>query len=152
MDDLVTERPGTRYGPRAIRAADGSRAVRSAGGARTWHVGAEIDPFTQVRVIDFGDAPVVPADPAGNHEAIEKTVGEVVAAGALPIILGGDHSIVMPDVAAVAARWGPVGMLHFDSHTDTGFEEYGVEICHGTGMYRLIEAGLIDPSRYVQFG
>jgi agmatinase len=152
MDDLVSDRPGTRYGPRAIRAADGSRAVRSAGGSRSWHVGAEIDPFTQVRVIDFGDAPVVPADPAESHKAIEATVSEVVAAGALPIILGGDHSIVMPDVAACAGRWGPVGVLHFDSHTDTEFEVFGVDISHGTGMYRLIEAGLIDPSRYVQIG
>jgi agmatinase len=152
MDDLVTERPGTRYGPRAIRAADGSRAVRGGRGPHTWHVGADFDPLTQVRVIDFGDAPVVPGDPAQNHEAIERTVSEVVDAGAMPIILGGDHSIVMPDVAACAGRWGAVGMLHFDSHTDTGFEEYGVEICHGTGMYRLVEAGLIDPSRYVQFG
>src|SRR5205814_4270930 len=99
-----------------------------------------------------GDAPVLPADSARSHEAIQRTVGEVVAAGAIPIVLGGDHSIAEPDIRACAAGRGPLGLVHFDTHTDTGAEVYGVEVSHGTPMYRLVEAGVVDPRRYVQIG
>ena len=80
------------------------------------------------------------------------TVGEVVDAGVLPVVLGGDHSITEPNVRAVATRRGPVGLLHFDTHADTGTEVFGVERSHGTPMYRLVEAGHVDPARYVQIG
>jgi agmatinase len=95
---------------------------------------------------------VIPADPARSHDAIERTVGEVVAAGVLPVVLGGDHSITEPNVTAIAERHGPVGLLHFDTHADTGSEVFGVERSHGTPMYRLVEAGRVDPKRYVQIG
>jgi agmatinase len=103
-------------------------------------------------MVDFGDAPVLPADPARTHEAIERTVGQVVDAGAIPIVLGGDHSIAEPDIRACAARHGPLGLVHFDTHTDTGTEVFGVEVSHGTPMYRLVEQGHVDPKRYVQIG
>jgi agmatinase len=103
-------------------------------------------------MVDFGDAPVVPADPARSHQAIEATVGQVLAAGAIPIVLGGDHSIAEPDIRACAAKHGPVGLVHFDTHTDTGKEVFGVEVSHGTPMYRLVEEGSVDPTRYVQIG
>ena len=103
-------------------------------------------------MVDFGDAPVVPADAAATHAAIEATVGEVLAAGAIPIVLGGDHAIAEPDIRACAARHGPVGLIHFDTHTDTGREVFGVEVSHGTPMYRLVEQGHVDPRRYVQIG
>ena len=103
-------------------------------------------------MVDFGDAPVLPADPVRTHEAIESTVGQVLGAGAVPIVLGGDHGIAEPDIRACAARHGPVGLVHFDTHTDTGKEVFGVEVSHGTPMYRLVEAGLVDPARYVQIG
>ena len=105
-----------------------------------------------LRVVDFGDAPVLPADAERTHAAIEGLVGQVVDAGVLPIILGGDHSIAEPDIRAVATRRGPVGLIHFDTHTDTGQEVFGVELSHGSIMYRLVEQGHIDPSRYVQIG
>ena len=70
----------------------------------------------------------------------------------LPVVLGGDHSITEANVRAVAARRGPVGLLHFDTHADTGFEVFGLERSHGTPMYRLVEAGAVDPTRYVQVG
>ncbi len=142
-DDLVSDRPGTRFGPRAIRAA-------SCPPGR--HLEAQIDAFEELRVADFGDAPVLPADPARSHEAIERTVGEVLAAGAIPIVLGGDHGIAEPDVRACAAKHGPVGLVHFDAHTDTGAEVFGVEVSHGTPMYRLVEQGHVDPKRYAQIG
>ena len=103
-------------------------------------------------MVDFGDAPVVPADPAASHAAIARITGEVAAAGAVPIVLGGDHSITAPEIEALSERHGPVGLVHFDTHTDTGSEVFGVERSHGTPMYRLVEAGLVDPRRYVQIG
>jgi agmatinase len=103
-------------------------------------------------VVDFGDAPVVPADPARSHAAIEATVAQVLAAGAIPVVLGGDHSVTEPEVRACAAVHGPVGVVHFDTHTDTGVEVFGVERSHGTFVRRLVDAGLIDARRYAQIG
>jgi agmatinase len=142
-DDLTSDRPGTRFGPRAIRAASCAPGP---------HLEAKVDAFAELRVVDFGDVPVIPADPVRTHAAIEALVGEVLAAGALPVVLGGDHSISEPDIRAVARVHGPVGVVHFDTHTDTGTEVYGVEVSHGTPFYRLVEQGLLDPRRYVQIG
>jgi len=142
-DDLVSDRPGTRFGPRAIRAA-GCPPGR--------HLAAGIDAFAVLNVVDFGDAPVLPADSIASHAAIERTVAAVLDAGAIPVILGGDHSIAEPDIRAVAAKHGPVGLVHFDAHTDTGTAVFGVERSHGTPMYRLVEQGAVDAARYVQIG
>jgi agmatinase len=142
-DDLVSDRPGTRFAPRAIRAASCPPGQ---------HLEAGVDAFSVLRVVDFGDAPVVPADAGRSHRAIEETVKAVLAADALPIVLGGDHSITEPEILACAAVHGPVGLVHFDTHTDTGTEVFGVERSHGTPMYRLVEAGWVDPKRYVQLG
>ena len=142
-DDLVSDRPGARFGPRAIRSASCPPGP---------HLEAKVDAMAELRIVDYGDAPVLPADAARSHEAIERTVGEVVSAGAIPIVLGGDHSIADPDIRACAARHGPLGLVHFDTHTDTGTEVFGVEVSHGTPMYRLVEQGHVDPRRYVQIG
>jgi agmatinase len=142
-DDLVSDRPGTRFGPRAIRAASCPPGP---------HLEARVDAFAELRVLDFGDAAVLPADPVRTHAEIERTVSQVVEAGAIPVILGGDHSITEPNVRSVAARHGPVGLVHFDTHTDTGEEVFGVELSHGTPMYRLVRDGHVDPGRYVQIG
>jgi len=143
MDDLVSDRPGTRFAPRAIRAASCPPGP---------HLEAGVDAFAELTIVDYGDAPVLPADPAGSHAAIVRIVGEVLDAGALPVVLGGDHSITEPVVTAVAARRGPVGLVHFDTHTDTGREVFGIERSHGTPMYRLVEAGAVDGNRYAQIG
>lgn len=142
-DDLVSDRPGTRFAPRAIRAASCPPGP---------HLEARIDALHELRVVDFGDAPVIPADPVRSHAAIAALVGEVLDAGALPVVLGGDHSISEPNIRAVAGRHGPVGLVHFDTHTDTGTEVFGVEQSHGTPMYRLVRDGHVDPGRYVQIG
>jgi agmatinase len=142
-DDLVSDRPGARFGPRAIRAA---------GCPPGPHLEAKVDAFESLHVLDYGDAPVIPADAAASHAAIERTVGEVIDAGAIPIVLGGDHGIAEPDIRACATRHGPLGLVHFDSHTDTGSVVYGVEFSHGTPMRRLVEDGHVDPRRYVQIG
>jgi agmatinase len=142
-DDLVSDRPGTRFGPRAIRAASCPPGP---------HLEARIDAFAELRVVDFGDSAVVPADVEKTHAEIERTVGQVVSAGLLPVVLGGDHSITEANVRAVAAKHGPVGLVHFDTHTDTGTEVFGVERSHGTPMFRLVRDGHVDGSRYVQIG
>jgi agmatinase len=142
-DDLVSDRPGARFGPRAIRAASCPPGP---------HLEARVDALAELRVVDFGDAPVVPAEPERTHAALEALVREVVVAGVLPVVLGGDHSITEANVRAVAAVHGPVGLVHFDTHADTGTEVFGVERSHGTPMYRLVRDGLVDGSRYVQVG
>jgi agmatinase len=142
-DDLVSDRPGTRFAPRAIRAASCPPGP---------HLETKLDAFSELRILDFGDAAVLPADAARSHRAIEDLVGQVLDAGAIPIVLGGDHSIAEPDIRACAGRHGPVGLIHFDTHTDTGTEVFGIEVSHGTPMYRLVEAGHVAPERYVQIG
>jgi agmatinase len=142
-DDLVSDRPGTRFGPRAIRAASYPEGA---------HLEAKVDAFEALRIVDFGDAPVIPADPVRSHEAIEALVAQVLAAGPIPVVLGGDHSVSEPTIRACAAAHGPVGVVHFDTHTDTGTEVFGVEVSHGTPFYRLVEQGHLDPRRYAQIG
>jgi agmatinase len=143
MDDLVSDRPGTRFAPRAIRAASAPSGK---------HLEAGIDATEALRIVDFGDAPVIPADGRASHAAIEATVAQVLAAGALPVVLGGDHSITEPSVRACAAVHGPVGLVHFDTHTDTGEEVFGVELSHGTPMRHLVDAGHVAGARYAQIG
>ena len=143
MDDLVSDRPGARLAPRAIRGASSPPGV---------HLEVGVDAFSALRVVDFGDAPVIPADVDVSHAAIEATVAQVVAAGVLPVVLGGDHSITEPSVRAVAGRHGPVGMVHFDTHTDTGAEVFGVARSHGTFIRGLIDGGQLDGRRYAQVG
>jgi agmatinase len=143
MDELVSDRPGARFAPRAIRAAGCPPGA---------HLESGVDAFSQLRIVDFGDAPVVPAQPQRAHAAIEQTVGLVLSAGALPVIIGGDHSITEPNARACAAVHGPLGLVHFDTHTDTGAEVFGATMSHGSVMRRIVEAGHIDPRRYVQIG
>ena len=143
MDDLVSDRPGARLGPRAIRAASCPPGPQ---------LESKVDAFEALKVVDFGDAAVLPADAVRSHEAIVELLGQVHGAGALPIVLGGDHSIAEPTIRAAAARHGPVGLVHFDTHTDTGREVFGVELSHGTPMFRLVESGQVVPARYVQIG
>jgi agmatinase len=142
-DDLVSDRPGARFGPRAIRAASCPPGP---------HLESKIDAFDALRIVDFGDAAVLPADAPRTHQAIFELLRQVIDAGVLPVVLGGDHSIAEPDIRAVAARHGPVGLVHFDTHTDTGREVFGVELSHGTPMFRLVEDGSVVPARYVQIG
>ena len=142
-DELVSDRPGARFAPRAIRAASCPSGP---------HLEAGVDAFAALRIVDFADAAVVPAQPWRSRGAIEQTVGEVVGAGLLPLIIGGDHSITGPDARACAARHGPLGLVHFDTHTDTAAEVFGATLSHGTVMREIVDEGVIDPHRYVQIG
>jgi agmatinase len=142
-DELVSNAPGTRFGPRAIRASTSTTA---------YQLETRVDWSDFLHVVDYGDAPVVPADPIASHRAIEHTVAEVARAGAVPVVLGGDHSVTEPGVKACASVHGPVGLVHFDAHADTASTLYGQELSHGTPMYRLVDQGHVSPERYVQIG
>ena len=142
-DDLVSDRPGARFAPRAIRAASCPPGP---------HLESKVDALEALKIVDFGDAAVIPADAVRSHEAILELVGQVHDAGVLPVVLGGDHSIAEPTIRAAAARHGPVGLVHFDTHTDTGREVFGVELSHGTPMFRLVEERRVDAARYAQIG
>jgi agmatinase len=142
-DELVSNAPGTRFGPRAIRATTSTTA---------YHLETRVDWSEHLDVVDYGDAPVVPADAVASHRAIEHTVAEIAGAGVVPVVLGGDHSITEPNVKACASVHGPLGLVHFDAHTDTAASLYGQQLSHGTPMYRLVEQGHVSPERYVQIG
>jgi agmatinase len=142
MDELASDRPGTRMGPRAIRTES-----TDTGG----HLEAGVDWNADLTVVDYGDAAVVPADPAASHRGIESIVSEVRRSGTIPLTLGGDHSITEPCVRGCASE-GPLGLIHFDAHTDTASELWGVGVSHGTPMRRLVEQGHVDARRYAQIG
>jgi len=142
-DERVSDRPGARMGPRAIRAASVGPGTNLATG---------VDARAALRVVDFGDAPVVPADAAATDAAIEATVRAVARAGALPVVLGGDHSITHPAVRGLRGDGPPLGLLQLDAHADTAPDVFGVVLSHGTQMRRLVDGGDVDPARYVQIG
>lgn len=147
FDDAVSHRPGARFGPRAIREAN-----YSTGSLHSLQL--DIEPFEHLVVVDAGDANVVPAWLQRAHALIFRKVREVAATGAIPMILGGDHSITWPSATAVAEvrRPGSIGIVHFDAHADTAAEDWGVLAGHGTPMRRLIESGAVKGRNFVQVG
>jgi agmatinase len=149
LDDAVSSRPGARFGPRAIRMAPTAWANRWA-----WSIQLDTEPYANLTVVDAGDAPVVPARLARGLRVIHEKVYRVASSGAIPIVLGGDHSITYPSAAAVARFRHPrsVGVVHFDAHADTGEDQWGSLVGHGTPMRRLIEEGWVAGANFVQVG
>ncbi len=147
FDDAVSHRPGARFGPRAIR-----EAQYTAGAIHSLQL--DVDAFDVLTVVDAGDANIVPAWIERGHAMIYRKVHEVAATGAIPIILGGDHSITWPAATAVAEvrRPGSIGIVHFDAHADTANDSHGVLASHGTPMRRLIESGAVAGKNFVQVG
>ena len=149
IDDFASHRPGTRFGPRAIRASSEGGGEPSA-----WHMDLGLDPFQELVVVDHGDASVVPADGARSHAAIHDAVARIVAAGTVPVVLGGDHSIAYPDIKAVAEALphGSLAVVQFDTHADTATEVWGVRYSHGSPFRHLVDEGVIPGDRLVQIG
>ncbi len=147
FDDAVSHRPGARFGPRAIR-----EAQYTSGSIHSLQLGVE--PFEVLDVVDAGDANIVPAWIDRGHALIYRKVREVAESGAIPIVLGGDHSITWPSATAIAEvrRPGSIGIVHFDAHADTASEDWGVLAGHGTPMRRLIESGAVKGRNFVQVG
>ncbi|MGH2752074.1 MAG: agmatinase [Actinomycetota bacterium] len=148
MDDLVTYRPGARFGPREIRLASDD------GNPSLWNLELGVDPFAEMTIVDHGDAVVKPGDAHASHKAIRESVGHILDAGAIPIVLGGDHSIAYPDIATVAQRYesGSVAVVQFDTHADTASELYGLKWSHGTPFRHLVIDDIISGDRLIQVG
>ena len=149
LDENVSSRPGARFGPRAIRMAPTTWSRDYA-----WSIQLDTAPYAALKVVDAGDAPVVPARIERGLRVIHEKVHRVASAGPIPIVLGGDHSITYPSAAAVARhRWpAKIGIVHFDAHADTGSEQWGSPVGHGTPMRRLIAEGWVAGSNFVQVG
>jgi agmatinase len=147
FDDMVTHRSGARFGPRAIR-----EAQYSSGSLNSLQLGVE--PFEVLTVVDAGDANIVPARHERSHAMIYRKVLEVARTGAIPIILGGDHSITWPSATALAEvrRPGSIGIVHFDAHADTAPDSHGQIASHGSPMRQLIESGAVKGKNFVQVG
>jgi agmatinase len=147
FDDMVTHRSGARFGPRAIR-----EAQYSSGSLNSLQLGVE--PFEVLTVVDAGDANIVPAQHERAHAMIYRKVLEVARTGAIPIVLGGDHSITWPAATAIAEvrRPGSIGIVHFDAHADTAPDTFGQIASHGSPMRRLIESGAVKGKNFVQVG
>ncbi len=108
--------------------------------------------FDHLSVIDYGDVPVVPGYIEESYRRIEEGLKPIHDAGVTPIVLGGDHSIALPELRAAAAVHGPLALVQFDSHPDTWDAYFGVKHTHGTPFRRAVEEGLLEPSRSIQVG
>jgi agmatinase len=149
LDGGTSHRPGTRFGPSAIRQAcylpqDGSRPS----------IALRVDPLQDLRVLDAGDVMMNSGYLERSLAALEEAVASVATAGAIPVILGGDHSIALADATGVAREFGfgRVSMVHFDAHADTGDMTHGSLYGHGQPMRRLIESGAVRGDRFLQLG
>ncbi|MFN0113769.1 MAG: agmatinase [Paracoccaceae bacterium] len=144
FDQSVSNRPGARFGPEAIRKAS---AHHSWGPVWPWG----FDPFDRLAVVDYGDCTIDYGDVAGVPAAIEGHVAGILASGATTLCLGGDHFTTFPVLRAYARKFGPLGLVHFDAHRD--FEaQVGDRIDHGSMFTRAVDEGLVDPGRSVQVG
>ncbi len=144
FDGGAENRPGQRHGPRQIR--DMSSLLRAI------HHVTRTNPYRLCRVADMGDVPISnPFSLEESHADIAEFYRKVHAAGAVPLSAGGDHSITLPILRAIAAE-RPVGLVHVDAHTDTCDQEFGCRFTHGTPFRRAAEEGLLDPRRTAQIG
>jgi agmatinase/guanidinopropionase len=144
-DGATSYRSGSRFGPRAIR----EQSLLLWG----YNNALNVAPFEALRIIDAGDADIVPPDQQATQQAIEMEACRIGAAGAAIVALGGDHSITLPLLRAASALHGPLAVAHFDSHPDTWDAEFGAQrYSHGTVFRRAIEENLIDVSAYLQIG
>lgn len=144
FDTATSYRPGARFGPQGIR----NISVMM----KTNNPVHEVNILDYLKGADLGDVNVVPGYIHPTYEAIEEFTANIIKAGALPIALGGDHSITLGELRAVAKEHGPVSLIHFDSHSDINDEVFGEKYNHGTPFRRAIEEGLIDPNKSVQIG
>jgi agmatinase len=143
-DGGTSYRPGARLGPREIRAQ--SSLIRS------YSYFLKVAPFDRLNVADVGDIDAPPVSIEKAYDAIEASIGAIADAGARPLVVGGDHSISLPVLRALAKRHGPLALVQFDSHIDTWDEYFGGRYFHGTPFRRAIEEGVVDGRRFVQVG
>lgn len=145
FDTATTNRPGTRFGPRHIRAESSQIAW---GPPYNW----DYEPFDRLAVVDYGDCRFDHGKPASIPGAIEDHIAGILKAGAAALTLGGDHYISYPVLKAHAAKHGPLSLVQFDAHTDTWADDDPTRVDHGTMFYRAVKDGIVVPEKSVQIG
>jgi agmatinase len=143
-DGGTSFRSGARFGPEAIRSASGM--------IRTYNPVQKVQVFGALSVVDHGDAPTAPGYIEETLTRIEQYVAPIAAAGVVPLGMGGDHSVTLAELRALAAAHGPLGLVQLDSHTDLWDAYNGLPYGHGTVFRRAIEEGMVDPARVIQAG
>ncbi|WP_417721181.1 agmatinase [Salipiger sp.] len=145
FDQAVTNRTGTRLGPRALREAS---LLQPCDAPYGWGY----DVLSECAIADYGDLAFDYANVAAFPATLEAHIAGILAAGAATVTLGGDHFITLPILRAYAARFGRLSVIQFDAHTDTWADDDMARIDHGTFMYKAVKLGLVDPARSVQIG
>jgi agmatinase len=143
-DGAVVYRSGARFGPEGIRSASVM--------LRNFNPLLGVDVVERLSLVDYGDVPTVPGSTADSLERSERALAEVVDAGVTTLCLGGDHSVLLAELRALARRHGPLALIQLDSHHDLWDEYFGQKLFHGSVVRRAVEEGLVDPSRSVQAG
>ncbi len=144
FDGGTTYRPGTRFGPRAVR----EQSVL----IRPWNPVLQINPFANYRIADYGDFSVNPLSIEDTVRRVERQMGPLLAASTRCAAVGGDHSLSLPLLRAITNRIGPVAVIQFDAHNDLWDEYFGCKLSHGTPFRRAIEEGLIREDGFLQVG
>jgi len=144
FDGGTSYRTGSRMGPREIR--------QQSSLIRTYNHALRIAPFDRLNAVDAGDIDAPPVGIEKAYAAIEAGIARILDRGAIPLAVGGDHSISLPILRAVAKQHGPVSLVQFDSHIDTWPEYFGGRHYHGSPFYWAVEERLVDPRRFVQVG
>ena len=143
-DGATSYRTGQRLGPDAIRKVSVT--------LRPYNLAQDVDIFKHCSGVDYGDLSVVPGYIEDTYDKIETELYPLVEAGVIPVVLGGDHSITLPELRAIAKTHGPVALIHFDSHTDTNDQYFGKPYYHGSPFRRAVEENIILPANSIQVG
>jgi agmatinase len=144
FDTATSFRPGARFGTEAIRSASAL--------VRPYHPAHEVNVFETLTVVDGGDLPVTPGNAQRTAEQLAGALEPLIRSGVVPLVLGGDHSVVLGELRAQAAVHGPVGLVLLDAHADVWDQYYGERYFHGTPFRRAVEEGLVDPARSLLAG
>ncbi|MFW8592785.1 agmatinase [Cribrihabitans neustonicus] len=145
FDQAVTNRPGTRLGPRAIREAS---LLQSPDAPYGWGY----DPLSELAIADYGDLAFDYADIPAFPEALTEHIRGILKSDTASVTLGGDHYISFPILKAYAEKYGPISLVQFDAHTDTWADDDFTRVDHGTMFYKAVKSGIVDPKTSVQVG
>jgi agmatinase len=144
FDTATSYRTGPRFGPEAIRSASAL--------IRPYNPALGVNVVDSLSLVDYGDVPVSPGDTERTYAQVEEALAPIVDAGIFPAALGGDHSITLAELRALARRHGPLALVQLDSHGDTWEQYFGQKFFHGTTFKRAVEEGLVDAGASVQAG
>jgi agmatinase len=144
FDTATSYRTGPRFGPEAIRSASAL--------IRPYHPVHDVNVVDRLSIVDYGDLPVSPGDTERTYRQVEEALAPIVDAGIFPAALGGDHSITLAELRALAPKHGPLALVQLDAHADTWEEYFGQKYFHGTTFKRAAEEGVVNAHASVQAG